>query len=50
VATGSGTAADAFERARRATEGKRRGGGRLGAAWGRERCGEGGAGVQGRMS
>jgi hypothetical protein len=35
----------AFERNRRAIEGKRRGGGRLGATWGRERSGEGGDGV-----
>jgi hypothetical protein len=50
MAKGSRTVAGAFERARRMTEGKRRGGGRLGAAWGRERSREGGARVWRRVS
>jgi hypothetical protein len=48
----NGTAADTFERARaRGDEGKRRGrGGRVGAAWGQDRSGEGGAEVWCRVS
>jgi hypothetical protein len=48
----SGTAASAFEHTRaQSGEGKRRrGGGRLSAAWGKDRSREGGAGVWRRVS
>jgi hypothetical protein len=50
AAKGSGMAADAFERARRTVEGKRRGGGGSVPRGGRERSEEGGARVRRRMS